>query len=137
MKNTNESSQQSNEMNQSENPINPKLNKELGGEPLENLEDEFGEPQENIEDEIHGDLNQLRILSDELKNTMEPSWVSLATSLQNIIDSINISYCEITNLSQYKAQMREHYSTSISKDDIKQLNIRESQLWSKFIYPRT
>ena len=60
MTNTNEPSQEMNETNQSENP-NPKLN------------------EENPEDELHEDLNQLRILSDELKNTREPSWVSLET----------------------------------------------------------
>ena len=52
----------------------------------------------NPEDELHEDLNQLRILNDELKNIGEPSWVSLATSLQNIINSINISHSEKTNL---------------------------------------
>ena len=62
---------------QSEDPINPELNEE-------NPEDGFGEPPENPEDELHRDLNQLRILSDELKNTKEPSRVSLVTSLQNI-----------------------------------------------------
>ena len=93
-------------------PINPKLNEE-------NLEDGFGEPPENHEDELHGDLNQLRILNDELKNTREPSRVSLTTSLQNIIESINIARSEITNLSQYRAWMREHYATGISKEDIK------------------
>ena len=125
MTNTNEPSQQSSEMNQSKVPINPKLNEELDGELLE-----------NPEDELHGDLNQLRILSDELKNTGEPSQVSLATSLQNIIESINISHSEITNLSQYRARMREHYAIDISKEDIKYLNITKSQLWSKFIDPR-
>ena len=66
MTNTNEPSQERNETNQLEDP-NPELNKE------------------NPKHELHKDLNQLRILSDELKNTREPSWVSLATSLQNII----------------------------------------------------
>ena len=112
MTKTNEPSQQRSETNKSEDPINPELNKE-------SLEDGFGEPLENPEDELHGDLNQLRILSDELKNNMEPSWVSLATSLQNIIESINISHSEITNLSQYRARMRGHYGTGISKEDIK------------------
>ena len=111
MKNTNEPFQQRSETNQLEDPINPKLNEE-------NLEDRFGEPLENHEDELHGDLNQLRILSDELKNTKEPSRISFTTSLQNIIESINISHSEITNLSQYRARMKEHYSTSISKEDI-------------------
>ena len=96
MTNTNEPSQQSSETNQSEDPINPKLNEE-------NPEDGFGELPENLEDELRGDLNQLRILSDEMKNTKEPSRVSLATSLQNIIESINIAHSEITNLSQYRA----------------------------------
>ena len=96
MTNTNEPSQQRSDTNQSEDPINPKLNEE-------NLEDRFGEPLENHEDELHGDLNQLRILSDELKNTREPSRVSLATSLQNIIEYINIAHSEITILSEYRA----------------------------------
>ena len=65
MTNTNEPSQERNETNQSEHP-NPELNKE------------------NPEDELHGDLNQLKILSDEYKNTRKPSRVSLAASLQNI-----------------------------------------------------
>ena len=96
MTNTNEPSQQRSETNQLEDPINPKLNEE-------NPEHEFGEPPENPEDELHGYLNQLRILSDELKNTKEPSRVFLSTSLQNIIESINISHSEITNVRQYRA----------------------------------
>ena len=92
MTNTNEPSQQKSETNQSEDPINPKLNKE---------NHELNE--ENPEDELHRDLNQLRILRDELKNTREPSRVSLTTSLQNIIESTNIAHSEITNLSQYRA----------------------------------
>ena len=83
--NTNEPSQEMNEANQIEDP-KPELNKE-----------------ENAKEELHRDLNQLRILSDELKKTREPSWVSLATSLQNIIESIKISHSEITNLSEYRA----------------------------------
>ena len=118
MTNTNEPSQERNETNQSEDP-NPELN------------------EENPKDELHGDLNQLRILSDELKNTREPSRFSLATSLQNIIESINISHSEITSLSEYRARMREHYSIGISKEDIKSLNITKSQLWSKFTDSRT
>ena len=102
MTNTNEPSQQRSEMNQSDDPINPELNEELDNEPLENPKDEFGEPPEKPEDELHGDLNQLMILSDELNKTRVSSQVSLATSLQNIIESINISHNEITNLSQYR-----------------------------------
>ena len=86
MKNTNEPSQERNEKNQLEDP-NPELNKE------------------NPKDELHDNLNQLRILSDELKNTREPSQVSLSTSLQNIIENINIAHSEITNLSKYRARM--------------------------------
>ena len=72
--------------------------------------------EKNPEDELQGDLNQLRILSDELKNTREPSQVSLATSIQNIIESINICHSETTNLSKYRARMRENYSTIMSKE---------------------
>ena len=49
MTNTIEPSQQISETNQSEDPMNPELNKE-------NPEDGFGEPPENPEDELHGDL---------------------------------------------------------------------------------
>ena len=73
MKNTNEPSQERNETNQTEDP-NPELNEENPG-----LNEE-----ENPKDELHRDLNQLRILSDELKNIREPSWVSLATSIQKL-----------------------------------------------------
>ena len=91
MTNTNEPSEEMNKTNQTEDPTpelneeNPELNKE-----------------ENPEDELHGDLNQLRILSDELKNTRKPSRVSLATSIQKIIESINIAHSEITTLSEYR-----------------------------------
>ena len=118
MTNTNEPSKEIYETNQTEDP-NPEIN------------------EENPEDELHRDLNQLRILSDELKNTREPSRVSLATSIQNIIESINIAHSEITSLSEYRGRMREHYSTGVSKEDIKNLNITKSQLWSKFTDPRT
>ena len=107
MTNTNEPSLERNETNQSEDP-NPEFNKE------------------NPKDELHGDLSQLIILSDELRNTREPSRVSVATSLQNIIESINISHSEITILNEYRAQMREHYGTGMSKEDIKNLNITKS-----------
>ena len=93
--------------------------------------------EETLEDELHRDLNQLSILSDELKNTREPSRVSLTTSIQNIIESINIGHSEITSLIEYRARMREHYNIGISKEDIKNLNITKAQLWSKFTYPIT
>ena len=126
MTNTNEPSEEMNETNQTEDP-NPELNEE---------NPELNE-EENPEDELHRYLNQLRILSDELKNMREPSRVSLATSIQNIIESINISHSEITSLSDYRARMRERYSTGISKEDIKNINITKSQLWIKFTNPRT
>jgi hypothetical protein len=125
MTSTNDPSQETSETHQSEEEDNP-------------LNEEFDEqlPQ-NPEDELHGDLNELRILSDGLKNTREPSRVSLATSIQKIIDSINIAEGEITNLSQYRDRMREHYSNGMSKEAIKELDITKAQLWSKFIDPRT
>ena len=115
MANTNEPFKEMNEINKKED-LNPELNEE-------NLE--LNE-EENPKDELHWDLNQLRSLSDELKNMRVPSWVSLATSIQNIIESINIADSEITKLNKYRAQMREHYSTGISKEDIKNLNITKA-----------
>ena len=61
-------------MNQSKDPIKTKLNEE--NPELNEENPELNE--ENPEDELHRDLNQLIILSDELKNTREPSQVSLA-----------------------------------------------------------
>ena len=116
MTNTNGPSQERNETNQTEDP-NLELNEE---------NPELNE--ENPEYELHGDLNQLRILSDELKNTKKPSRVSLTTRIQNIIESINISHSEITNLSQYRDRIREYYAIGISKEDIKNLNITKAQL---------
>ena len=108
MTNTYEPSEERGETNQSEDPINPELK------------------EENPKDELHEDLNQLTILSDELKNTREPSRVSLSTSLQNIIESINIAHSEITSLRKYRARMRENYNIGISKEDIKNLNITKA-----------
>ena len=115
MTNTNEPSEEVNESNQAEDP-----NLELNEENLKLNEEE------NPKDELHEDLNQLIILTDELKNTRKLSRVALATSIKNIIESINISHSEITSLSEYRARMREHYSTGISKEDIKNLNITKA-----------
>ena len=71
-----------------------------GHKPQLNKENPELNEEENPEDELHEDLNQLRILSDELKNMREPSQVSLTTSIQNIIESINISHSELTCLSE-------------------------------------
>ena len=59
---TNEASEETNETNQTTDQTNPELNQEFDGQ-----------PQENLEDELHGDLNQLRILSDGFRNIREPS----------------------------------------------------------------
>lgn len=63
--------------------------------------------------------------------------MSLATSIQNIIDSINIVHGEITYLSQYRTRMRQHYATGLSKEEINNLQITKAQSYSKFIDPRT
>ena len=73
MTNTNEPSKEMNETNQTKDP-NPELNEE-------NLK--LNE-EEKPKDELHEDLNQLIILSDELKNTREPYWVFLATQYKTL-----------------------------------------------------
>ena len=121
MTSMNEPSKETSETNQSDDQLNEYFD---------------GQPPQDPKQELHGDLNQLRILSNGLKNTREPSWVSLSTSIQNIIDSINIVEGEITNLSQYRARMRGYYATGMSKEVIKDLDITKAQLWNKFIDPR-
>ena len=124
-----------NETNQTEDP-NLEWNKE---------NPELNE--ENPEDELHGDLNQLRILSDELKNTKEPSWVFLTTSLQNIIDSINIDQSEITKGSNerklwywyvQRGYKKPEYHTSPT---VEQIYISENrfslQMWGGGEFPST
>lgn len=50
------------------------------------------QPNENLEDEMQNDLNELKNLIHGLRNTRGPFWLSLATSLDQHIESIDHSY---------------------------------------------
>ena len=127
--NTNEPSQQSSEKNQSEDPIILELNEE-------NLEDGFGEPPENHEDELHGEFKPVKDIewwTKEHQGTLSGFPHHITTKHNRVYQ-----HCPQwdNHLSQYRARMREHYATDISKEDIKYLSITKSQMWRKFIGPR-
>ena len=63
--------------------------------------------------------------------------MSLATSLDHYVESIDNAYGQLPEMTQYRDEMREYYATGLSKDQIKDLNITKAQLYRKFTYPRT
>jgi hypothetical protein len=65
----------------------------------------------NINMEIDAGLRSLRTLIQDLQNTREPSWLSLATSLDTIVSSIANSQGQLTHISYYRAIMYEYYRT--------------------------
>jgi hypothetical protein len=82
-------------------------------------------------------LYELRNLIGELRNTREPSCISLATSLDNIVASIGHAHGQLSDISKYRARMREYYSTNISKEEVKNLHITKEMIVQLFIDPRT
>jgi len=77
----------------------------------------------NINMEIDAGLRYLRTLIQELQSTKKPSWVSLATSLDNIVSSIANSQGQLTHISNYRARMYEYYRTSLDKNQVRKINI--------------
>jgi hypothetical protein len=78
--------------------------------------------------EINQCLNELKNLIGELRNTREPSHISLATSLDTIIASIGHAHGQLFDISKYRARMREYYSIGISKEEVKKLNISKESI---------
>jgi len=102
------------------------------------IEFEESQPQNEIlENELQNNLSELKNLIHGLRNTWELTWLSLATSLDHYIKSIDHAYGQLLEKTEYKAEMREYYSTKLSKDQIKYLNITKFELYRKFTEPRT
>ena len=112
--------------------MNPKDNWNLN--PKDNWDINLEPPK--IDMEIETILGSLRYLCNGLKNTRDPTWLSLATSLEEITSSIPGSQGELANISNFRARMFEYYRTGLRKEKIRDRNISNKQLMTCFIIPR-
>ena len=86
--------------------------------------------------EINEGLKSLRDLSRQLRVTRQPTCLSLASSLDTMISLIQETQSQLTNITDYRTRMREFYSTRLSKEGVKDLNISKQELLLKFLNPR-
>jgi len=99
---------------------------------------EIQQPQnENPKDELRNNLNGLKKLIHGIRNTREPTRLSVETSLDHYIESIDHIYGQLLKMTEYRAQMREYLSIGLTKDQIKYLNITKAELYNMFTEPRT
>ena len=94
------------------------------------------EQERDFLNEINEGLKSLRDLSRQLRVTRDPARLSLASSLDTMITSIKETQSQHTNITDYRTRMREFYSTELSKEGVKDLNISKQELLSKFRNPR-
>ena len=111
-------------MNPNDNPNlntedNPKLkpidNPNMNPEDNQNMNPE----PPKIEMEIDANLWTLWTLCHELKNTRDPTWLSLDTSLEEIISSIIGAQEQLTDMSKYMATMFQYYKTGLSNEQVR------------------
>ena len=86
------------------------------------------QPTTNVNNEIDEGLVILRTLEEQLRETREPSRVSLATSLDIIMQSIASAQGKLTSIFYYRAQMYEYYSIGLDKNQVKELGISKQQI---------
>jgi hypothetical protein len=91
----------------------------------------------NVNTQIEEGLAILRILEEQLRDTREPSIVSLATSLDIIVNSIASDQGKLTSISYYRARIYEYYNTGLDINQVKMLGISKPQILSIFRDPRT
>ena len=94
------------------------------------------EQERDFLNEINEGLKSLRDLSRQLRVTREPACLSLVSSLDTMITSIQETQSQLTNITYYRTRMREFYSIGLSKEGIKDLNISKQELFSNFCNPR-
>jgi hypothetical protein len=90
----------------------------------------------NVNSQIDEGLVILRTLEEQLRDTREPSRVSLATSLDIIVKSIASSQGKLTSISDYRERMYEYYSTGLDRNQVKDLGISKQQILTIFRDPR-
>jgi hypothetical protein len=88
------------------------------------------QPNENTQ--IDEGLVILRTLEEQLRDTRDPSRVSLATSLDIIVNSNASSQGKLTYIFYYRERMYEYYSTSLDINQVKELGISKQQILSIF-----
>ena len=81
------------------------------------------EQERDFLNEINEGLKSLKDLSRKLRVTREPACLSLASSLDIMITSIQETQSQLTGITDYRTRMREFYSTGLSKEGVKDLNI--------------
>jgi hypothetical protein len=90
----------------------------------------------NVNSQIDEGLVILRTLEEQLRDTREPRRVSLATSLDIIVNSIASSQGKLTSIYDYREIMYEYYSTGLDKNQVKDLGISKQQILTIFRDPR-
>lgn len=85
--------------------------------------------------EINEELKSLKDHSRKLRVTRDPTRLSLASSLDTMIASIQETQSQIIGITDYRTRMREFYSTGLSKEGVKDQNISKQDLLSKFCNP--
>ena len=93
------------------------------------------EQERDCSHEINQGLQSLKDLSRKLRGTREPAHLSLVSSLDTMITSIEETQSQLTGITDYRTRMREFYSTSLSKEGVTDLNISKQELFSKFHNP--
>ena len=74
------------------------------------------EQERDCSNEINEGLQSLKDLSRQLRGTREPARLSLVSSLDTMIMSIEERQSQLTGITDYRTRMREFYSTDLSKD---------------------
>ena len=69
--------------------------------------------------EINDGFNFVRDLSRKLRVTIDPTHLSLASSLEMMISSIQDTQLQLTNIIDYRTRMREFYSNGLNNEGIK------------------
>jgi hypothetical protein len=78
----------------------------------------------------------LRTLEEQLRDTRDPSRVSLATSLDIIVKSIASSHGKLTSIYDYSERMYEYYNFGLEKNQVRDLAISEQKILTTFRDPR-
>ena len=81
------------------------------------------EQERELLNEINEGLKSLRDLSRKLRVTRETARLSLVISLDRMISSIQETQSQLTSITYYRTRMREFYSTGLSKEGVKDINI--------------
>jgi hypothetical protein len=86
----------------------------------------------NVNSQIDEELVILRTLEEQLRDTREACRVSLATSLDIIVNSIASYQWKLTSISDCRERMYEHYKTGLDRNQVRDLGISKKQILTIF-----